>query len=53
MATAVAQKADVKRLVLFHHEPLHDDRAMGKIEQRAKSLFPSTITAREQRELKL
>ena len=53
MAAAVAQKADVKRLVLFHHEPLHNDRAMRKLEQRAKSLFPSTITAREQRELKL
>ena len=53
MAAAVAQKADVKRLVLFHHEPLHDDHAMRRIEQRAKSLFPATITAREQRELKV
>lgn len=53
MAAAVAKKAGVKRLVLFHHEPLHDDRAMRTIERRAKSLFRSTITAREQREIKL
>lgn len=53
MAAAVAQKASVKRLVLFHHEPLHDDRAMRDIERRAKSLFPATITAREQSEINL
>jgi ribonuclease BN (tRNA processing enzyme) len=53
MAAAVAQKANVKRLVLFHHEPMHDDRAMRKIERRAKSLFRATFTAREQSEIKL
>ena len=53
MAVAVAQKASVKRLVLFHHEPLHDDRAMRDIERRAKTLFPTTLTARENLEIRL
>ena len=53
MAAAVAKKAKVKRLVLFHHEPLHDDRAMRAIERHAKRLFPATITAREQSTIEL
>jgi ribonuclease BN (tRNA processing enzyme) len=47
MATEVARKAEVKRLVLFHHEPAHDDRAMRAIERRAKRLFPGALTARQ------
>jgi phosphoribosyl 1,2-cyclic phosphodiesterase len=47
MAAAVAKKANVKRLVLFHHEPLHDDRTMRKIERRAQGLFRATLMARE------
>lgn len=53
MAAAVAKKAQVKRLALFHHEPLHDDRAMRAIERHAKRLFPATITAREQSTIEL
>jgi len=51
MAAEVAKKAQVKRLVLFHHEPVHDDRAMRAIERRAKRLFPGAITAREGSEI--
>ncbi|MGH7818055.1 MAG: MBL fold metallo-hydrolase [Candidatus Binatia bacterium] len=53
MAVAVARKAKVKRLVLFHHEPMHDDRAMQAVERRAKRLFPGALTAREQSEIEL
>ena len=53
MAAAVAKKAQVKRLVLFHHEPLHDDRAMQSIERRAKRLFAGTLTAQENDQIKL
>lgn len=53
MAAEVAKKAQVKRLVLFHHDPAHDDRIMRAIERRAKRLLPRTITAREGSELKL
>jgi phosphoribosyl 1,2-cyclic phosphodiesterase len=47
MAAEVAQKAGVKRLALFHHEPTHDDKIMKKIERQAKQLFPSTVIAHE------
>jgi phosphoribosyl 1,2-cyclic phosphodiesterase len=53
MATEVAKKAKVKQLVLFHHEPTHDDRAMRRIERQAKRLFPATLTAYEGMELSL
>ena len=47
MAVAVAQKAKVKRLALFHHEPTHDDKTMKKIQKRAQALFRSTVVAHE------
>lgn len=47
MAVSVAQKAGVKRLALFHHEPTHDDKTMNSIQKRAKVLFRSTIVAHE------
>ncbi|HYA28825.1 MAG TPA: MBL fold metallo-hydrolase [Acidobacteriota bacterium] len=53
MAATVAKKAQVKRLVLFHHEPLHDDVAMQAIERQAKRLFPGAVTARENGQIKL
>jgi len=46
-AADVAQKAGVKRLALFHHEPTHDDRMMKKIGNHAKRLFRSSVVARE------
>ena len=53
LAAEVAHKANVKRLALFHHEPLHDDRAMRAIEQRARSLFRAAITARQGSEIEI
>lgn len=53
MAAGVAAKAQIKRLVLFHHEPTHDDRTMKKIEKEAKQLFGSTTVAREGMEISL
>ena len=47
MATAVAKKAAVQRLALFHHEPTHDDRTMKRIEKEAQQLFRSTVVAHE------
>lgn len=46
-AAEVARAAMVKRLVLFHHEPMHDDRTMREIVQQSKSLFPASAVARE------
>ncbi len=47
MATAVAKAARVKQLVLFHHDPTHDDDTLAHIEKEAQKAFPNTILAYE------
>jgi phosphoribosyl 1,2-cyclic phosphodiesterase len=47
LATEVARAAKVKRLALFHHEPMHDDRTMQEIARQSKCLFPASVVARE------
>ena len=51
--TRLARAAGVGRLVLFHHDPSHDDDAVARIEDAARALLPSTIAAREGLELSL
>jgi phosphoribosyl 1,2-cyclic phosphodiesterase len=46
-ATEVAEKAGVKRLVLFHHEPTHDDRCVDEMAKLARRRFSNTIAAAE------
>ncbi len=46
-ATRVATAAEVKQLVLFHHDPSHDDVKMESILADARSKFACTIAARE------
>jgi phosphoribosyl 1,2-cyclic phosphodiesterase len=46
-ATEVAKKARVKRLVLFHHEPTHDDSSIDQILKLARRRFPATTVAAE------
>ncbi len=46
-ACHVAREAGVKQLVLFHHDPNHDDRSVEAIEEAARSLFSHTLVARE------
>lgn len=46
-AVEVARKAQVGRLVLFHHEPTHDDAALHTIEKKAQRLLPATLAAYE------
>jgi ribonuclease BN (tRNA processing enzyme) len=53
MAAEVANKAGVKRLALFHHEPTHDDKAMAKIERKGKRLFSRSLIAHEGMEISL
>ena len=50
---AVAQKANVKQLVLFHHSPTHDDATVNNIEKNAQVIFKNTIAAREGQEILL
>jgi len=43
----VARAAGVGKLVLFHHEPSHDDEQVAAIERAAAAELPGTIAARE------
>ena len=52
-ATAVAMKANVKQLVLYHHNPNNDDAAIREIEKNAQAVFQNTIAAREGLVIKL
>jgi len=47
----LCQAAGAKRLVIFHHDPDHDDTFMARIEEEARKLFPGTIVARDGMEL--
>jgi phosphoribosyl 1,2-cyclic phosphodiesterase len=53
MACEVAEKAQVKQLVLFHHEPRHDDEMMKRVEEHARRLFKNVIAAYEGLEISL
>jgi phosphoribosyl 1,2-cyclic phosphodiesterase len=43
----IAKAAGVKKLVLFHHDPMQNDAAVSEKEERARRLFPNTVAARE------
>jgi phosphoribosyl 1,2-cyclic phosphodiesterase len=43
----IADEAGVGRLVVFHHDPGHDDATMDRIAADAADARPGTITARE------
>lgn len=46
-AIRVADAANVKTLVLFHHEPTHSDEFMDDIAEEAVEIRPGTLVARE------
>lgn len=46
-AVKVAKAVQVKKLVLFHHDPAHDDECLDRIGEEARLAFPNTILARE------
>ena len=52
-ATRVAREAKVKQLLLFHHDPQHDDRTLSNIVTEAKTEFENTIGAQEARSVSL
>lgn len=43
----MAKAAGVKQLVIFHHEPNHDDDCLDEIEKQVQDAFPGGILARE------
>lgn len=44
---AVAKLAGVKKLVVFHHDPSHDDNFLDEIEESVQLVFPNGLLARE------
>lgn len=46
-AAEIARAAEVSRLVLFHHDPTHEDDVVDAIAAEARGLFPWTQAARE------
>jgi len=43
----MAALAKVKKLALFHHDPLHTDEMVDEKERLARETFPETVAARE------
>lgn len=46
-AQRIADEASVETVVLFHHDPSHDDAIMDRISADAEAARPGTVTARE------
>jgi phosphoribosyl 1,2-cyclic phosphodiesterase len=46
-AARVARKAEADSLVLFHHDPSHDDETLRRIEADARREFANTFMAKE------
>jgi phosphoribosyl 1,2-cyclic phosphodiesterase len=46
-ATRIAREAGVTQLILFHHDPAHDDDTMREIVSEARQHFQNTDAARE------
>jgi len=53
MAAQTAKSAHAKQLVLFHHDPLHDDAKIASMETEAKKLFHNSIAGAEGLEFSL
>jgi phosphoribosyl 1,2-cyclic phosphodiesterase len=47
MATDVALEAQVRKLILFHHEPTYDDDKLDAMQAEAQSRFANTYSASE------
>ncbi len=52
-AVTVAREAGIPQVVLFHHDPAHDDDALDLILAEARAEFPATYSAREGMTLRL
>lgn len=52
-AVYLAQNADVKQLVVYHHNHTHTDTMMREIEQKMQSIFKQGLVAKQGMNLKL
>jgi phosphoribosyl 1,2-cyclic phosphodiesterase len=46
-AVKVAKAAGVKRLFIFHHDPLHSDEFLDQVEEQVAKAFPNGFMAKE------
>ena len=46
-AVKIAKAANVKTLVIFHHDPAHDDKFLDLVGEEAAMQFPGALMARE------
>lgn len=46
-AVKVAKAANVKQLVIFHHDPVHHDDFMDQVALNTKAAFPNSVIAKE------
>lgn len=46
-AVKVAKAANVKQLVIFHHDPIHSDDFMDQLALNTKAAFPNSVIAKE------
>ena len=53
MAAEVARAAGVGELMLYHHDPAHDDAEVRRLERWARHIFPRTRAAHEGLEITL
>ncbi|MGK7916603.1 MAG: MBL fold metallo-hydrolase [Prochloraceae cyanobacterium] len=52
-AVKIAKAAEVKQLVIFHHDPAHDDNFLDRVGTEAALAFPNAIMAREGQSIEL
>jgi phosphoribosyl 1,2-cyclic phosphodiesterase len=52
-AVEVAKEANVKKLIITHHDPDHDDCFLDRIEKECQQLFPNSMLAKEGMEVKV
>jgi phosphoribosyl 1,2-cyclic phosphodiesterase len=52
-AVKVANAAQVRQLILFHHDPSHNDHFLNEIAQLAQAQFSPTAIAKERMEIQL
>ena len=49
----LAEAANIKHLILFHHDPSHNDEFVNEVEKQARELFPNSTAAYEGMEINL
>lgn len=52
-AVKVAKAANAKKLVIFHHDPIHNDDFMDQVQRDTAAVFPNSVVAREGMEIDL